>query len=158
LWQPTPPNSPAPSRLHFISARQAGRHLPLLTELETLFDFGCYKYAAPAGAENESQRDSNPSAQGWRFAPAARSAAFMPLHLAHVSTPKISPTPSPIRPLKRAKARAPSENPNGIQFIIPRLAVRAGRRGARDYAASRHANQHALKSFHAFVHSPVEAT
>jgi hypothetical protein len=40
------------------------------TELETLFDFECYKYAAPDGAENESQRDSNPSAQGWRSAPA----------------------------------------------------------------------------------------
>jgi hypothetical protein len=34
------------------------------TELETLFDFGCYNHAAPDGAENESQRDSNPSAQG----------------------------------------------------------------------------------------------
>jgi hypothetical protein len=53
------PNSLAPS----------GRHIPLLTELETLFDFGFYKYAAPDGAENESQRDSNPSAQGWRSAP-----------------------------------------------------------------------------------------
>jgi hypothetical protein len=32
--------------------------MSLLTELETLFDFGCYNYAAPDGAENESQRDS----------------------------------------------------------------------------------------------------
>jgi hypothetical protein len=51
---PRPPNSPAPS----------GRHIPLLKELETLFDFGFYKYATPDGAENESQRDSNSSAQG----------------------------------------------------------------------------------------------
>ena len=41
LQPPAPPNSPAPS----------GRHIPLLTELETLFDFGCYNYAAPDGAE-----------------------------------------------------------------------------------------------------------
>jgi hypothetical protein len=33
-----------------------------------LFDFGRYNYAAPNGAENESQRDSNPSAQGSRAA------------------------------------------------------------------------------------------
>ena len=30
-------NSPAPSRLHSISARRAGRNMPLLTELEFLF-------------------------------------------------------------------------------------------------------------------------
>jgi hypothetical protein len=48
----------------------SGRHIPLLTELETLFDFGCCNYAATDGTENESQRDSNPSAQGWRSAPA----------------------------------------------------------------------------------------
>jgi len=48
LQPPAPQNSPAPS----------GRHIPLLTELETLFDFGFYKYAAPDGAENESQRDN----------------------------------------------------------------------------------------------------
>jgi hypothetical protein len=29
-------------------------------ELETLFDFGCYNYTAPDGAENESQRATNP--------------------------------------------------------------------------------------------------
>jgi hypothetical protein len=29
----------------------SGRHIPLLTELEILFDFGFYKYAAPDGAE-----------------------------------------------------------------------------------------------------------
>ena len=34
----------------------SGRHIPLLTELETLFDFGCCNYAASDGAENESQR------------------------------------------------------------------------------------------------------
>ena len=35
------------------------------TELEPLFDLGFYKYAAPDGAlVCESQRDSNPSAQG----------------------------------------------------------------------------------------------
>ncbi len=28
----------------------AVRHIPLLTELETLFDFGFYKYTAPNGA------------------------------------------------------------------------------------------------------------
>ena len=48
--------------------------IPLLTELETLFDFGCYNYAAPDGAETESQRDSNPSAQGWHPRRQARSA------------------------------------------------------------------------------------
>jgi len=50
---------PSPSRLHRISARQAGRHIPLQTELETLFDFEFYNYAAPDGAENESQRRHN---------------------------------------------------------------------------------------------------
>jgi hypothetical protein len=97
LPSPAPPNSPAPSRLHFIPARQAGRHLQwgedggrlprprepsfihlfpfapargdtrpttlLLTELETLFDFGCYNYAAPDGAEIESHWDGLPGHQ-----------------------------------------------------------------------------------------------
>jgi len=44
------------------------------TNLETLFDFGCYNYAAPDGAENKSQRDSNPSDQSWRSAPARQKA------------------------------------------------------------------------------------
>jgi hypothetical protein len=59
FYPSAPTNSPAPS----------GRHIPLLTELETLFDFGCYNYAAPDGAENESQRDSNPSSHGWQSVP-----------------------------------------------------------------------------------------
>ena len=44
-------------------------HSPAGAELETLFDFGCYNFGASDRAENESQRDSNPSAQGWRSAP-----------------------------------------------------------------------------------------
>jgi hypothetical protein len=62
---PPPRDSPAPS----------GRHTPLLTELETLFDSGCYKCAGPDGAPVcESQRNSNPSAPGGRSEPQRRGA------------------------------------------------------------------------------------
>ena len=40
--------SPVPPSSDFGAA--GGRHIPLLPELETVFDFGCYKYAAPDGA------------------------------------------------------------------------------------------------------------
>ena len=59
------PHNPHPACGHplpFPRARYtapSGRHIPLLTELETLFDFGRYNYAAPDGAlVCESQRDS----------------------------------------------------------------------------------------------------
>ena len=47
---PAPPHSPAFVRLRRGKPAQAVRHIPLLTEIETLFDFGCYNYAAPDGA------------------------------------------------------------------------------------------------------------
>jgi hypothetical protein len=46
------------------------------TELETLFDFGCYNYAAPDGVENESKWDTNPSARLSRLPPAEKWTVF----------------------------------------------------------------------------------
>jgi hypothetical protein len=49
---------PRPAYIAFQRGKR-GRHISVLahghqTELETLFDFGFYNYAAPHGAENES--------------------------------------------------------------------------------------------------------
>ena len=94
-----PPHSPAPS----------GRHIPVLahghqTELETLFDFEFYNHAAPSGAPVcESQWDSNPSAQGWRSAPAGKERLFWE------TVPTNSSTLKALHQIHRRPAATPSE-------------------------------------------------
>jgi hypothetical protein len=92
------------------------------TELETLFDFGFYNYAAPDGAENESQRNSNPSAQDWRAATtlgnrSPNSSTLKELNQIHRRT---DATPSELSAIQSFTRRSPMASANaGLNDSTP---------------------------------------
>ena len=60
MQNPDPNQSPAPSRLHFIPARRAGRNRPLLTELESVFISPLHR-GRPAGAADSMRHPRIPT-------------------------------------------------------------------------------------------------
>lgn len=128
LW-PKAAKTPLKMRLHFVqivtvkfitvshknSPTPSGRHIPLLTELETSFDFGFYKYAAPDGAPVcESQRDENHSAKGCAVGPSGSDRAA----LGHV--PPMFSTLKALHPIRRGAAFTPLRlTPAGTQRGFP---------------------------------------